>query len=132
MRTRTILLLLTPAVALIAAAAGVFLLHRHLHARDGVPAKATTQLTRLPFALPCSVNTADASLFYAALRRGDRAEVTKMFAADKIQLIRKDTPLSISPGSLFAMVTTEDDKQAPISCFIPGDVVPAIERKAYK
>jgi hypothetical protein len=132
MRTQKTLLLLTSAVVLIAAAAGVFLLYRHHHAHARVSADATLQFTRLPFALPCSMNTADVSLFYAALRRGDRAEVTKMFAADRIQMIRKDTPLSISPGELFAMVTTEDNKQPPTSCFIPGDVVPAIERKALK
>jgi len=86
----------------------------------------------LPFALPCSTNTADVSLFYAALRRGDRAEVVKMLAADRIQMIRKDTPLSIAPGSLFAMVTTGSGQQPPTSCFIPGDIVTAIERKAYK
>jgi hypothetical protein len=132
MRTRKTLLLLTAAVVLTAAAAGVFLLSRHHHPRAPVSADATPQFTRLPFALPCSMNTADVSLFYAALRRGDRAEVTKMFAADRIQMIRKDTPLSISPGSLFAMVTTEDPKQVSISCFIPGDTVSAIERKALK
>ena len=55
-----------------------------------------------------------------------------MFQANRIQLIRKDTPLSISPGSLFAMVTTEDAKQLSTSCFIPSDVVSAIERKALK
>jgi hypothetical protein len=131
MRTRKTLLLLTPAVVLIAAAAGVFLLYRHYHP-DARASDATPQLTRLPFALPCSMNTADVSLFYAALRRGDRAEVTRMFEADKIHMIRKDTPLSISQGSLFAMVTIEDDKQPPTSCFIPGDVVASIERKAYK
>jgi hypothetical protein len=131
MRTRTTLLLLTPAVALIAAA-GVFLFYRHYHQHAGVSAEASPQFTRLPFALPCSMNTADASLFYAALRRGDRAEVTKILAADRIQMIRRDTPLSIYPGSLFATVLIEDGKQAPTSCFIPGDVVSAIERKAYK
>jgi len=132
MRTRRTPLLLTAAVALIAAGAGVFLLYRHYHPRADVSAETTPQFTRLPFALPCSVNTADVSLFYGALRRGDRAEVTKMFAADRIQMIRKDTPLSIYPGSLFATVLVEDGKQAPTSCFIPGDIVSAIERKAYK
>jgi hypothetical protein len=132
MRTRKILLLLTPAIALVAAAAGVFLLYRHYHPSAGVPADAAHQYTRLPFALPCSSNTADVSLFYAAMRRGDRAEVTKMFAADRIHMIRKDTPLSISTGGSFAMVTTEDEKQLSTSCFIPGDIVTAIERKAYK
>jgi hypothetical protein len=132
MRTRKILLLLTTAITLMAVAAGVFLFYRHYHLRVGVSAKASAQVTRLPFALPCSMNTADVSLFYAALRRGDRAQVVKMFAANRVQMIRKDTPLSISPGSLFAMVTTEDNKQLSTSCFIPSDVVPAIERKAYK
>jgi hypothetical protein len=131
MRTRTTLLLLTTALALIAAAAGVFL-YRHHHRRADVSAPAAAQFTRLPFALPCSTNTADVSLFYAAMRRGDRAEVTKMFAADRILMIRKNTPLSISPGSLFATVLVEDGKPQPTSCFIPGDVVSAIERKAYK
>jgi len=107
-------------------------LYRHHHPRAGVSADASPQFTRLPFALPCSVNTADASRFYAALRRGDRAEVTKMLAADRVQMIRKDTPLSINPGSLFATVLIEDGKQAQTSCFIPGDVVPSIELKAYK
>jgi hypothetical protein len=132
MRTRTTFLLLTSAVALIAAAAGSLVLYRHHHPRAGVSADASPQFTRLPFALPCSVNTADASRFYAALRRGDRAEVTKMLAADRVQMIRKDTPLSINPGSLFATVLIEDGKQAQTSCFIPGDVVPSIELKAYK
>jgi hypothetical protein len=132
MRTRTTLLLLSTAVALVAAAAGVFLLYRHHHPRAVVSAQATPQFTRLPFALPCSTNTADVSLFYAALRRHDRAEVVKMFAADRIHMIRKGTPLSIIPGTLFATVMTEDPKQLSTSCFIPGDVVPAIESKAYK
>lgn len=132
MQTRTTLLLLAPAVALIAAAAGVFALYRHHHPHPGVSAEASSQFTRLPFALPCSSNTADVSLFYAALRRGDRAEVTQMLAADRIQMIRKDTPLFIDPGSSFATVLIEDGKQAPTSCFIPGDVVSSIERKAYK
>jgi hypothetical protein len=132
MRKRTTLLLLVPAVGLIASAAGAFVLYRHHHPHLGVPAEASSQFTRLPFALPCSSNTADASLFYAALRRGDRAEVTKMLAADRIQMIRKDTPLFINPGSVFASVLVEDGKQAPTSCFIPGDIVSSIERKAYK
>jgi hypothetical protein len=132
MRTRTTLLLLAAAVASIAAATGVSLLYRHYHPRAGISAAASPQFTRLPFALPCSTNTADVSLFYSALRRGDRAEVTKMFAADRIQMIRKDTPLSIFSGGSYAMVTTEDDRQVTTSFFIPGDVVSAIERKAYK
>lgn len=107
-------------------------MYRHYHPRAGVSTQATLHLTRLPFALPCSMNTADVTLFYAALRRGDRAAVVGMFQANRIQMIRKDTPLSISPGSLFAMVTTEDTKQLSTSCFIPTDVVPAIERKALK
>lgn len=78
------------------------------------------------------MNTADVSLFYAALRRGDRAEVTKMLAADRMQMIQKDTPLSIYPGNLFATVLIEDGKQTPTSCFIPGEIVPAIELKAYR
>ena len=61
MSIRKTLLLLTPAVALIASA-GLFLLYWHHHAR-AVSAEAAPQLTRLPFALPCSTNTADVSLF---------------------------------------------------------------------
>jgi hypothetical protein len=132
MRTRTTLLLLTLAVVLMAAAAGVFLSYRHYHRRAGVSAVATPQFTRLPFELPCSMNTDDAGQFYAALRRGDRAAVTKMFAADKVRMIRKGTPLSIYPGGLFATVLIEDGKPQPTSCFIPGDTVSAIERKALK
>ncbi|HUH61477.1 MAG TPA: hypothetical protein VLZ50_00715 [Terracidiphilus sp.] len=106
-------------------------MYRHHHLRAGDSAAASHQFTRLPFALPCSMNTADVSQFYAALRRRDRAQVTRMFAADTIHMIPKDTPLSIVAGSPFAMITTEDKKQATTSCFIPGDVLPAIERKAY-
>jgi hypothetical protein len=132
MQARTTLLLLTVVVAMTATAAGLYLLHRLHHPRDAAPAEATFEFMRLPFALPCSMSTADVSLFYAALRRHDRAEVTKMFETDRIHMIPKGTSLSIHNGSLFATVTVEDHKQAPTNCFIPGDVVPAIERKAYK
>jgi hypothetical protein len=132
MRTRTTLLLLTVVVAVTATAAGLYLLHRLHHPRNGAPAEATFEFMRLPFALPCSTSTADVSLFYAALRRHDRAGVTKMFEADRIHMIPKGTSLSIHTGSLFATVTIEGNKQTQTNCFIPGDVVPAIERKAYK
>ncbi len=87
---------------------------------------------RLPFALPCSTSSGNAGLFYAALRRSDRTTVTAMLAANEITMIRKGTALSIVPGHPMAIVTTQGAPQRTVSCFIPADVVPAIERKAYR
>lgn len=132
MRTRTLLLLVSTATVLVFAV-GAVLLYHHLHwSRTVSRPAAALQLVRLPFALPCSPDTRDASLFYSALRRGDRAAVTGMFAANKVYMIPKGTALSIESRHPVAIVTTEDDSQVLASCFIPADVVPAIERKAYK
>lgn len=134
MRTRTTLFLLTAVTVLVIAAAGVFLFHRHALLRRAIPVQAggTDRSIRLPFALPCSTSTGDVGPFYAALRRGDRASVTRMLAANKVYMIRRGVALSIMPEHPLAIITIDGDPDAPPSCFIPADVVPAIERKAYR
>lgn len=105
----------------------------HLHRqRARLQAMAGPPPMRLPFALPCSTSSGNAGLFYAALRRGDRRTVTAMLAANEITMIRKGTVLSIVQDRPMATVTTQADPQQTVSCFIPADVVPAIERKAYR
>lgn len=131
MPTRTKTLLLTVLAAL-TAVAGVSLFHRFHNEPPSNPAAAGSQPIRLPFALPCSTNSADAGLFYSALRHSDRAAVARMLAANRVFMISKGAPLSISAQHPLAIITVQGDAEAPASCFIPADVVPAIERRAYR
>lgn len=131
-RSRFPVALLTAIALLAIAAAGVVLRHRLHHNIVSAKTVTNSQTIRLPFALPCSSNSGDAGLFYAALRRGDRKAVTGMFAAKKVYLIQKGTPLSILPEQPLAIVTAQGGAQDVSSCFVPADVVPALERKALK
>ena len=55
----------------------------------------------------------------------------QMLSQDKVHLIRKGAPLEILDEKPLAIITTTSDKGS-ISCFIPSDVLPALESKAMK
>lgn len=132
MLTRSKLLVLGAiSVAVFAAAAGGWALHRLHHRAAPVEASMGSETIRFPFAVPCSSDSRDATTFYAALRRHDRATVIQMLSRDKVHLIRKETPLEILDEKPLAIITTTSDKGST-SCFIPSDVLPALESKAIK
>lgn len=132
MLTRSKLLVLgAVSVVVFAVAAGGWALHR-LHRRAApVETILSSDAIRFPFAVPCSSDSRDAATFYAALRRHDRAAVIQMLSQDKVHLIRKETPLEILDEKPLAIITTTSDKGS-ISCFVPSDVLPALESKAIK
>lgn len=126
-----LLVLAVVSLAVFAAAAGAWALHRLHHRAAMVEASMSSDAIRFPFAVPCSSDSRDATTFYAALRRHDRAAVIQMLSQDKVHLIRKGTPLEILDEKPLAIITTTSDKGS-ISCFIPSDVLPALESKAMK
>lgn len=132
MLTRPKLLVLAGvSLVVFAVAAGAWGVRRLHHRTVPVEASVSSDAIRFPFAVPCSSDSRDATTFYAALRRHDRAAVIEMLSQNKVHLISKETPLEILDEKPLAVITTTSDKGS-ISCFIPSDVLPALESKAIK
>lgn len=98
---------------------------------DRTSGRPVPALMRLSIELPCAIRSEDAIPFYAALRRRDRASLTAMMVHKKIWTIHTGTALAISQAKGIATVSFGVPGE-PRLCFIPSDVVPAIERKAYR
>lgn len=130
MRSKVLVLGVVSLVVFVAAA-GAWAVRRLHHRATPVEAGMSSDAIRFPFAVPCSSDSRDATTFYAALRRHDRAAVLQMLSQDKVHLIRKETPLEILDEKPLAILTIAGDKGST-SCFIPSDVLPALESKAIK
>ncbi len=124
-RPRSRWILLAVVTALVTAASGAWVL-THGPERTRTPAARSLQL---PFALPCAVNSGDAGFFYAALRRSDRKAVVGMLADHRVFLVQKNTALSVMPLRQVTVVILKEDPGQAV-CYIPSDVLLAIQRKA--
>ena len=93
---------------------------------------ASQRSFRLPFSLPCAVESNDADVFYSALRQSDEKTVVAMLSAHRMLMISKETPISIMPLRQVAAVSTRAKDAASDGnlCYVPSNIVATIESKA--
>jgi hypothetical protein len=84
---------------------------------------------RLPFTLPCAVDAGDANPLYAAVRGRDRTLLMNMVAQRRVMMVKQGTPVDLLPESQIVIVSLSRGGRGGLSCYIPSDVVPVIERQ---
>lgn len=92
---------------------------------------AAPQPVRLSFELPCTVQLADASTFYAALQRHDRPILSQMLTDKKIIMVHKGTALTIIPVDAVSKISFGDPPSTQV-CYVPSDVMSSFQKHAYR
>ncbi len=127
-KTYTNWLIGATAIGLILIAAVLWLALRPRPIPATAPPSGALQLT---FDMPCAPQSSDAGPFYAALRARDKSTLSTFLANKKILMVKRATPLTISPDGPLAKVAFGDPKH-PTTCYIPADVVSSFERNSYR
>jgi hypothetical protein len=108
----------------------LWFLHKKVH--GGENSSANTLTLDLPFAMPCAVDSADASTVYIALKRRDRHELTQLFVDRRMISVAKGLPVRFSFFGPTAMVTFKGGPNVGASCFVPSDIVSVIRRNVVR
>lgn len=88
-------------------------------------------ILKLPFTIPCAVDSHDTAPVYAAFRTRDRELLGKLFADKRFVAVPKGLAVRISSFGAISMVSIEvRSGRRPGVCFVPTYVIAAIRQHA--
>ena len=86
---------------------------------------------RLPFTIPCAVDSDDAGPIYGAFQKRDRELLRKLFTDKKFVAVPKGMDVRIANfGAVSMIIVDTHPPRRPGVCFVPAYVIPVIREHA--